>query len=325
MRHGHLLRNKEMSDNMLTNTTNVKVKKKSVTKVLGDGPIPWLLPLMAILLFVFVYPIVEIVRISFTDANLVESEYSYTLDSYIGVFSSPGFIEMLLVTGVFVFGSVLFQIVLGFLIALLVDQGTKRRLVGTVVTRTAVLSAWAIPGVVIGMIWKLLYSETESGVLNYALTFVGVTDPVAFLSEPSAALISVTVANIWRGTAFSMIFIYAALQTLPNDVIEAAKIDGATAWQRLVKVIVPILKPIILINLIVITVQTFNTFDMVMALTSGGPGRSTEVIALAIYNSIFHTFDLGHGAATAVVLLAINIFMTIVYFRYIEKGTGGGR
>lgn len=302
-----------------------KKKGKNFFKGIGDSPTPWILPLILILVFVFLYPIIEIVRLSFTDANLVQKDYSYTLSSYVSLFSSPGFLKMLWITAVFVSLSVGFQIFLGFVIALLVDQGVKRKLVGTVVTRTAVLSAWAIPGVIIGIIWSLLYAETDSGILNYMFSMIGIKDPIAFLSDPINALFSVIVANVWRGTAFSMIFIYAGLQTFPTDVLEAAKIDGAGSVQRLFKVIMPILKPVLLVNMIVITVQTFNTFDMVMALTSGGPGRSTEVIALGIYNSIFHMFDLGQGAATAVVLLVINIVMTIVYFRFLEQGTGEDR
>jgi multiple sugar transport system permease protein len=295
--------------------------KKSVIKVLGDSPVPWLLPLGLILALVFIYPIFEIIRLSFTDANLIEKQYSYTLDSYISLFTLPGFGKMLGVTMLFVSFSVVFQMVFGFIVALLVDQGTKRKLVGTVIARTAVLTAWAIPGVVIGVIWRLLYNESEAGILNYIFHFAGI-GLVPFLSDPTMALISVTIANIWRGTAFSMILIYAGLQTFPNEVLEAAKIDGASAWQRLTKIIIPILTPIIMINLILITVQTFNTFDMVMALTGGGPGKSTEVIALSIYNSIFRVFDLGQGAATAVVLLGINIIMTLIYFRFLERKQG---
>jgi multiple sugar transport system permease protein len=296
--------------------------KQSFLSRLGDSPIPWVLPLALILIGVFLFPIVEIVRLGFTNADLVSTDYEYTAASYISLFTAPSFANMLLVTLIFVSFSVIFQMLLGFAIALMIDQGTKRKLVGTVVTRTAVLSAWAIPGVIIGIIWSLLYAEGETGILNYFLTFVGVDDPVAFLSNPTNALIAVTVANVWRGTAFSMIFIYAGLQTFPQDVIEAAKMDGAGAVHRLFKVIIPILKPVLLINMIVIIVDTFNTFDMVMAMTGGGPGRSTEVIALSIYNQIFNNFALGQGSATATLLLVINIALTIVYFRFLEKGKG---
>jgi multiple sugar transport system permease protein len=289
---------------------------------LGDTPIPWILPLALILIGVFLYPIIEIVRLGFTNADLIGAEYDYTASSYISLFTAPSFANMLLVTLIFVGFSVIFQMLLGFAIALMIDQGTKRKLMGTVVTRTAVLSAWAIPGVIIGIIWSLLYSEGETGILNYFLTFIGVEEPVAFLSNPTNALIAVTVANVWRGTAFSMIFIYAGLQTFPQDVIEAAKMDGAGAVHRLFTIVIPILRPVLLINMIVIIVDTFNTFDMVMAMTGGGPGRSTEVIALSIYNQIFNNFDLGTGSATATLLLVINILLTVVYFRFLEKGKG---
>jgi multiple sugar transport system permease protein len=171
--------------------------------------------------------------------------------------------------------------------------------------------------VIIGIIWSILYEQSAAGILNYVLSSPGQTIP--FLSDPQLALASVTVANIWRGTAFSMILIYAGPQTLPSDVMEAAKVDGANAWQRLFRVMLPLLAPILFIDLVVVSIETFNTFDMVLALTGGGPGRSTEVVALSIYNQIFRQFNLGQGAATAVLLLTINIVVTFVYIRFLER------
>jgi multiple sugar transport system permease protein len=295
--------------------------KKSKSKILANSPVPWILPLGIILALVFVYPIFEVIRLSFTNASLMENGYSYTFKSYSNLFTTPGFGKMLWVTTLFVFFSVTFQMIFGFFIALLIDQGTKRKLFGTVIARTAVLTAWAIPGVIIGVIWKLLYNESKAGILNNLLTVMGFK-AIPFLSSPSIALISVIFSNVWRGTAFSMILIYAALQTFPNDVLEAAKIDGTNVWQRLFRVVVPIISPILLINLILISVQTFNTFDMVMALTGGGPGQSTDVIALNIYNTIFTGSNLGQGAANAVVLLCLNAVMTIVYFWFMGRQEG---
>lgn len=303
-----------MNSELRTKSTQMK---HLVTKG-KSSPLPWLLPLGIILLFVFLYPIFEIVKFSFTNASLLESDLSYTLGSYIRLFSLPGFYQMLLITAIFVSFSVVFQIFFGFIIASAIDQGQKLKLKGTVVVRTAVLTAWAIPGVVIGIIWRIMYNETDAGILNHFFSSLGL-DTFAFLSDPTLALFAVILANIWRGTAFSMILIYAAIQTLPTDVMEAAKIDGANAFQRLIKVMLPMLAPIILITLIIISIDTFNTFDMVMALTGGGPGQSTEVIALSIYTVIFREFNLGQGAATAVVLLAINVLMTLVYLKVLGR------
>ena len=292
--------------------------KKTWSEAVRDSPVPWLLPLAAVLGVTFLFPVFEIARLSFTDASLVGEDYFYTLESYLDLFRSPYFANMLQATAVFVFASVFLQMLMGFLIALLVDQGAKRGMKTSIVTRTAVLSAWAIPGVIIGIIWSILYEQSAAGILNYVLSFIGFGE-VPFLSDPQVALASVTLANVWRGTAFSMILLYAGLQTLPDDVMEAAKVDGANAWQRLTRVMLPLLAPMLFINLVIVSIETFNTFDMVLALTGGGPGRSTEIAALSIYNQIFEQFNLGQGAATAVLLVAVNLVMTFVYIKFLER------
>jgi multiple sugar transport system permease protein len=295
--------------------------KRTWSESIRDSPALWLLPLAVVLGVTFLFPVFEIARLSFTDASLIDEDYSYTLESYLDLFRSPYFANMLWATAIFVFASVFLQMLLGFLIALLVDQGAKRGMRTSIVTRTAVLSAWAIPGVIIGIIWSILYEQSAAGILNYVLSFVGFGE-VPFLSDPQVALASVTLANVWRGTAFSMILLYAGLQTLPDDVMEAAKVDGANAWQRLTRVMLPLLAPMLFINLVIVSIETFNTFDMVLALTGGGPGRSTEIAALSVYNQIFEQFNLGQGAATAVLLVAVNLIMTFVYVRFLERDEG---
>lgn len=295
--------------------------KRSWYEIIWDSPAPWLLPLVAVLGVTFLFPVFEIARLSFTDASLIREDYSYTFESYLDLVRSPYFADMLQATAIFVFASVFFQMLLGFLIALAVDQGAKRGMKTSIVTRTAVLSAWAIPGVIIGIIWSILYEQSAAGILNHILSFVGFGE-LPFLSDPQVALASVTLANIWRGTAFSMILLYAGLQTLPDDVMEAARVDGANAWQRLTRVMLPLLTPMLFINLVIVSIETFNTFDMVLALTGGGPGRSTEIVALSVYNQIFEQFNLGQGAATAVLLVAVNLIMTVVYVRFLERDEG---
>ena len=295
--------------------------KRTWSETFRDSPAPWLLPLVVVLGVTFLFPVFEIARLSFTDASLIDEDYSYTLESYLDLFRSPYFADMVWATAVFVFVSVLLQMLLGFLIALLVDQGAKRGMRISIVTRTAVLSAWAIPGVIIGIIWSILYEQSAAGILNYLLNSLGFGE-VPFLSDPQVALASVTLANVWRGTAFSMILLYAGLQTLPDDVMEAAKVDGANAWQRMTRVMLPLLAPMLFINLVIVSIETFNTFDMVLALTGGGPGRSTEIAALSVYNQIFEQFNLGQGAATAVLLVAVNLIMTFVYVRFLERDEG---
>ena len=286
----------------------------------GPRAWPWLLPLGLVLGVVLVYPMVEIFRLSFTDSTLVSGEpYSYTTKPYRSLVTGDDFRHTLGITFIFVLFSTLFQLLLGFGAALLVNGAERRGLRGTVLTRTVVLTAWAIPGVIIGVIWALLYEESQSGILNYGLSLVGFSGETAFLSDPNTALVSVTVANVWRGTALSMILCYAGLKTIPTDVYEAARMDGANAPQTLRRVTVPMMMPILTTTLVLVVVETFNTFDMVLSLTGGGPGDATEVLALSIYDQIFEQLSVGRGAAMAVVLMLINIAMIAVYLRLIER------
>jgi multiple sugar transport system permease protein len=176
------------------------------------------------------------------------------------------------------------------------------------------LISWAIPGVAIGIIWKILYAENASGIFNYLLSLVGVHQ-VAFLSDPKNALLNISIANVWRGTAQSMILLYAGLKTVSLDILEAADVDGVTGWQKIIRIIVPSMRSVIMVNILLNVINTFNTFDMIMPLTGGGPGRSTEVLVLSSYRTIFQQLDLGKGCAIAVILLLINVVFSLIYIR----------
>ncbi|AZK45634.1 MULTISPECIES: carbohydrate ABC transporter permease [Paenibacillus] len=294
--------------------------KKGIIRKLSRGPFFWIAPLILVLLVTFVYPAFEVIRYSFTDASLTGKDYSYTLSSYIQIFSDKQIYTTLWTTFVFVFFSVVGQTVLGLAIALAIVKGEELRLRGTVFVRVVTLLAWAIPGVIIGVIWKIFLNESESGILTSMLNAVGINN-VTFLTAAGSALVCTIVANIWRGTAQSMILSYSGLKTISKDILEAADIDGASAWQRLIHVTIPSILSVISINVILNIIATFNTFDMVMALTSGGPGNSTEILALSAYNQIFVHMNLGSGSAYATVLLLINGLMAAFYFWFLRRSS----
>lgn len=154
--------------------------------------------------------------------------------------------------------------------------------------------------------------------MAYAANLIGVRNPV-FVSAAGPALFWISVANIWRGTAFSMVMQYTGMKTVPPELYEAATVDGAGALQRFRYVTLPSLRDIMLINLVLITIATFNTFDMVLPLTGGGPGRATEVVALYIYHLVFAEFQFGRGAAVAVLLLAVGLAFSLAYARLIRR------
>jgi multiple sugar transport system permease protein len=197
------------------------------------------------------------------------------------------------------------QMGLGLLLAWLFDAAERRRVMGSRAARVAVVGAWVVPGVLVGVIWKILLVENRSGIVNYWLSAIGI-GPVPLLSSGTLALASVIVANAWRGCAFSMLLQYAGLRRIPAELHEAADLEGLSGWQRLRWLIVPQLAPVLVLNLLLVTIYTLNTFDLILPLTGGGPARRTEVVSLYMYRSAFFDLDSGKAAAIAVVMLAIN-------------------
>ena len=282
-------------------------------------PLIWMLPMLVMLGMFYLYPLMDVVRLSFTNTSTLEPDFRYTLGSYIKTFQDPDFDHSFYISVVFVSSNLVFQTVLGLLIATLLNAAMRRRLFGTVLTRTVVLSAWMVPGVLVGIVWRMLLSTSQFGIVNYLLEAIGARR-MEFLVRPELALLSIIVANIWRGTAFTMILQYAGLQRIPEELYEAAEVDGASAAQKFFRITIPQLRPIIFINLVLITIYTFNTFDMVIALTGGGPARTTQVLTLSAYEQVFNFFSLGRGSAIAVILLLINLTMAMVYYRLILAG-----
>jgi len=285
---------------------------------LSERPLLWVAPLGLLLAVSYVYPALDVIRYSFTNATLLNPDFDYTTASYANVIGNPDLPGILWVTFLFVVASVVLQLTLGLLIALALNRGVKRRLPGVSLVRVTILSSWIVPGVAAGIVWQLMFNEASFGFLNELLRTVGIR-PVAWLSDPNLAVWSATIANVWRGTAFSMILLYAGLLVIPAELYEAAAVDGATVTGQFWHITLPQLRPILLIDTILISIFTLNTFDLILPLTGGGPGRATEVLALYAYNTVFRDFDLSNGAVLAVILLAISVIFTLFYVRLLPK------
>lgn len=297
------------------------VSDRRVVSVAVDRPVVWLLPAAAFLGVFQVYPMVEAFRLSLTNTSLLDPAAA----TYIGLrqfgrlLTSGEFLSTVRVTGIYTATSVVLHVGLGLGIALAIDYGVRRRLYGHVTTRIAVLLAWVVPGVIIGLVWQVLLIESRFGVVNYALTELGV-GTVPFLSDPLLALGSAVAAGAWRGTAFAMIMLYAGLRRVPPHLYDAARVDGAGPVQRFRYVTLPQLRPVVFVTTVLVTIYSLNTFDLIFALTGGGPGRATEVLALFMYQEGFGEFNLGRAAAVAVVMLGINLLLTGVYLRVFDLG-----
>jgi multiple sugar transport system permease protein len=278
----------------------------------------WLAPALVLVSVFLLYPVLDLFRLAATDARAYDNRYTYGIQTLARLAGDPEFHSMLLVTLTFVIASVIVQLGVGLGIALLIDAARRRRAKGTAVARAAIVSAWVIPGVLVGVLWRILLMENRAGIANYVLSFVHI-GPLPFLSAAGAALASLIVANAWRGCAFSMILQYAGLQRIPRELHEAADLEGAGLWQRLRSIVLPEIAPVLALNLALITIATLNTFDLVLPLTGGGPGRATEVVSLYMYRSAFFSLESGRAAAVAVVMLVVNIALAIAALKLVRR------
>lgn len=208
-------------------------------------------------------------------------------------------------TAVFAVTAVACEMVIGFLLALFVS----RVVAGRVAYRTIFLLPILIPGIVIGAIWKLMYNP-DFGVINQLFAAVGLAGR-DWLGEKSLALASVVVVDIWHWTPFVFLLLLAARESLPEDAFEAARVDGASAWQELRHVTLPLMWPAIAVTLVFRLIVSFKVFDEVYLLTGGGPGTATEVVSFTIYRRFFTEDRMGYGSAISVVTLFLMALLIL--------------
>jgi multiple sugar transport system permease protein len=296
-----------------------KVRRASaLRRPFAGAPLPWLLPVIVVLGLFYLYPVIDVLRLSLTDATLVGDHDNFTFSTVAKTLAAPELPSILLATLIFVGGSVVGQQIFGLIIALVVIRGEKRRLIGTTLLRTTALVAWVVPGIAGGIVWQMLFSEAPFGGLNSLLRTMHL-HPVAWLSDPAMAPWSAVIANIWRGTAFSLVVMYAGLKGIDPTLYEAADVDGASPPQRLRFITLPQLRTAIMVNMILITIQTMNTFDAIISLTGGGPGRATEVISLYTFNLVFRSYDLSGGSVMSVLMLLISLLMALLYAFFLPR------
>jgi len=235
------------------------------------------------------------------------------IDNYTRLLADGDFFASLLRTVAFVFFSAIVgQTLFAFLIAYLMANRPGWKLRAVPVFAVIFVLPLAVPETVAALTWASMVNGTESGFINRIIGVLG-AGPIQWLQD--YAMETVTIVNIWRGLSFAMVLFIAALEGVPRDVLEAAMVDGASAWQQLRWVTIPILRPQILTFLMLTTITTFGIFGLVYFLTRGGPGNATEIVGIYIYNQAFQFFEIGYGSAAGVLLLAILLGLGTYYVR----------
>ncbi len=234
------------------------------------------------------------------------------LDNYRQLWSDPVARQALGNTLVFVFVSTACEMVLGLVIALVINRSFR----GRGLVRAAVLIPWAIPTVVASQMWRFIDND-HYGLLNFALFGSHMASYRAWLAEPFYAMAAVIVADVWKTSAFAALIILAGLQTIPDELHEAARMDGATPWQRFVRITFPLIRPALLIALLFRTMDAFRVFDLVFVMTQGGPADATNVLQFYGYKKMFAEGLLGYGATISVLVFFILLAVSVVYVRLI--------
>lgn len=234
------------------------------------------------------------------------------LENYARLMQDGAFWKSLVVTFWFVlFSAIIGQLVLGLLSALLL----RRKFLLRPFFNAIILMPNAVPGVVAALMWSSMLATGDYGTLNKIVGWFGI-DPQRWLV--TFPLTMVIVINIWRGIGFAMILMTSGLSAIPDDLYEAARMDGATAWQTFRRLTLPLMVPTIFLYLLVSTVTTIAIFSLVYALTRGGPAGATEIIGIYVYNQSFDAYRLGYGSAIAVVLLIFSLFIGMFYVRALK-------
>ncbi|MHA7985625.1 carbohydrate ABC transporter permease [Rathayibacter sp. CAU 1779] len=274
-----------------------------------------LVPALVLVALFLAGPVIEAFYGSFTDMALTGAAAQNTtfvgLANYAQLVQDPNFWQSVVLTIVFVVGSAIIgQNVLGLGLAMLMRNGQRvvRGVVGTLV-----ITAWILPEVVAAFASYAFFNST--GTFNELLGLVGIKGPDWLYSFPMLAVI---LANVWRGTAFSMMVYSAAISDVPEEVTESAEIDGAGGFKRLIYITLPMIRRSISTNLMLTTLQTLSVFGLIYVMTAGGPGTASSTLPVLAYQEAFKFSQLGLGTAIAVVMLIIGAVFSIIYIRALK-------
>jgi ABC-type sugar transport system permease subunit len=233
------------------------------------------------------------------------------LRNYLEAASDPRFRQALTHTAVFTLASVAIELVIGLMLALTLDGILRLR----GLARVVVLLPWALPTVVAALVWRLMF-EGQSGWLIVLLRWIEPGSSQSdWLGGSRSAWVPIVLGDVWKTTPFVALLLLAGLQGIDRHVVEAARLDGASAWRRFVHITLPLLRPAIIVALVFRTLDAFRVFDFVFVLTGGGPGTSTEVVSLYVFTSLLQNLRFGYGAALAVIVFLVGFTLAAVYVR----------
>lgn len=280
----------------------------------------FILPAFIYMMIFVGYPIVSNMILGFQDVsvrNLVNGEKHFIgFANYAELFSDGVFIKAMGNTLLFTVACLIFQFLIGFLLALLFSK----KFTFAKPVRGLTMIPWMMPMTVTALMFKFMFS-TDVGIINYILKSLGlISSNIEWLTSPRTAMIAVIIANVWIGIPFNTILLSTGLTTIPSELYESASVDGANAWQRLFRITLPLLRPTIESVLVLGFIYTFKVYDLVYVMTEGGPVNSTQLLSTYSYKLSFDMFQYSKGSAVANVLFIILMLVGILYMKITLEG-----
>jgi multiple sugar transport system permease protein len=278
-----------------------------------SSALAFLSPTLVVLSAFVFFPVVFSFYLSFHSWNMFSSTETFVgLGNYSAIVQNPEFWSVLKNTAVYTLGTV----PLNMLISLGIAFFLNKKLAGKRLLRTAFFAPVIMSSVAAAVIWRWVY-EPSFGLLNYCLGWFGIPG-VNWLNNPTSAMFALIVMGVWKTFGFNMVLFSAGLQGIPDHYYEAAQIDGAGRWRQFWNITVPLLSPTTFFVLVMSVIGSFQVFDTVYVLTSGGPLNSTKVLVFYLYEQAFKFFDMGYASAVAYLLFAIVFILTLLQMKYLR-------
>lgn len=280
----------------------------------------FILPAFLYMMFFVGYPIISNIILSTQNVsvrNLVNGQKKFIgLDNYVAIFQDGVFRKAMGNTLIFTVACLLFQFLIGFVLALLF----KKNFSFSKPVRGLTMIPWMMPMTVTALMFKFMFS-TDVGIINYILKSSGIiSENIEWLTTPGTAMIAVVFANVWIGIPFNMILISTGLTTIPQELYESASVDGANGWQKLTRITLPLLRPTIESVLVLGFIYTFKVYDLVYVMTEGGPVNSTHLLSTYSYKLSFDMFQYSKGSSVANILFLILLAVGMIYLKITMQG-----
>jgi ABC-type sugar transport system permease subunit len=300
-----------------TRVSTLTMQIRSRSRSLADNPqllgLLLTLPALIAILAVVLIPIFSSFLLSLQQKDLSRPQYDAFIGfkNYLTLLRDSRYLNSLWVTFRFSLTSVILEVILGVSIALVLNQ----RFVGRGFVRGLMILPWAMPSIVNAAMWKWIYNA-DYGALNALLTQLHLIDSYrVWLADPTWATILIILANVWKETPFTVILVLAALQAIPEDLYEAARVDGASAWRSFWHITLPLISPVLMVAAMLQFIWGFQTFELVYVTTGGGPFSTTELTTLRIYATTFRSLRFGYGAAMAYLTSLVILIPAVFYVR----------